>query len=99
MAHEHHGDCREVFALLSAYLDAELPAATCQEIEAHLADCPPCIEFLHSLRRTIELCHGCESAEVPEPLAPAAREELARAYRQMLVRRGAASGEDRNLGP
>jgi len=88
MAHEHHGDCREVFALLSEYLEAELPAATCQEIEAHLADCPPCIEFLHSLKRTVELCHGCEAGPQPPPLGPEAREQLASACRAMLARRG-----------
>jgi len=82
-----HGDCKELFALLSEYLDAELPAATCQEVEAHLADCPPCIEFLKSLRKSIELCHGCESPERPDPLRPEARQQLAAAYRQMLARR------------
>jgi len=81
-----HGDCQELFALLSEYLDAELPAATCQEIEAHLADCPPCIEFLNSLRKTVQLCHGCESPELPEPLRPEVREQLSAAYRQMLAR-------------
>jgi anti-sigma factor RsiW len=91
MAHEYHGDCREVFALLSAYLDAELPAATCQEIEAHLADCLPCIEFLDSLRRTVELCHGCEAGPQPPPLGPAAREQLTSAYQAMLARRPGSS--------
>ena len=82
-----HGDCKELFALLSEYLDAELPADTCQEIEAHLADCPPCIEFFNSLRRTVELCHGCEPEARPEPLKPEAHDQLAAAYRRMITRR------------
>jgi RNA polymerase sigma-70 factor (ECF subfamily) len=84
-----HRDCQELFALLSDYLDAELPASTCEEIEAHLADCPPCIEFLNSLRKTVELCHGCEPEARPEPLKPEARQRLVAAYRQMLERRSA----------
>ena len=84
---KHHGDCRELFALLSQYLDAELPATTCQEIEAHLADCPPCIEFLASLKKSIELSQGCASQERPGPLEPEAREALVAAYRSMLARR------------
>lgn len=88
MATGHHAsDCQELFALLSEYLDAELPASTCQEIEAHLADCPPCVEFLKSLKRSIELCNGCETQERPSPLGPAERHALADAYRRMLARR------------
>ena len=82
----HPSDCVKIFALLSEYLDAELPARTCREIEAHLAGCPPCVEFLESLKRTIELCRGREAGPLPDPLSPAAREELILAYRQMLRR-------------
>jgi RNA polymerase sigma-70 factor (ECF subfamily) len=89
----HPGNCEEVFALLSEYLEAALPAGTCQEIEAHLADCPPCIEFLNSLKRTIELCHGCESEERPRPLSGEAREGLLAAYRQALAARREGGGK------
>lgn len=83
---ERRDDCKQVFALLSQYLDAELNPASCEEIQAHLAACPPCIEFLESLQRTIRLCHGCESAEAPRPLAPEEREQLLAAYRKTLRR-------------
>jgi anti-sigma factor (TIGR02949 family) len=83
---EHQDDCIQVFALLSQYLDAELNPASCEEIQAHLAGCPPCIEFLESLKRTIRLCHHCEAAEAPPPLAPEAREQLLAAYRKTLRR-------------
>ena len=34
MGSEHsHGDCKEIFASLSAYLDMELPPDACREIE------------------------------------------------------------------
>ena len=39
-------ECARVFALLSEYLDQELPAATCDELEQHLGGCPQCIEFI-----------------------------------------------------
>ena len=41
--------CQEVFALLSDYLNLELPPDACQSIEEHLAGCAPCIEFVESL--------------------------------------------------
>jgi anti-sigma factor RsiW len=85
--HKHGLECKEIFAQLSAYLDADLPAATCEEIQAHIADCPPCIEFVNSLRRTVELCHGHASGEQPAPLAGETRERLLAAYREMMAAR------------
>jgi RNA polymerase sigma-70 factor (ECF subfamily) len=84
MAHTHDENCKEVFALLTGYLDLELPADTCAEVEAHLADCPPCIEFAESLRKTVELCRRYQPAELPTPLGDQARTELMAAYRKML---------------
>ena len=54
--------CKEMFAALSEYLDAELASGDCEEIEKHLRDCEPCIEFLESLNRTVRLCrdHGIQ---------------------------------------
>ncbi len=89
---ERSEKCREVFSLLSEYLNLELPPGACQEIETHLAGCAPCIEFTESLRRTVELCRSYEPAEIPAPLGNQAREELLTAYRKMLIaRRNAGS--------
>ena len=80
-------DCQQIFALLSEYLDEELPAGTCQEVEAHIAGCPPCVEFVQSLRRTVALCHGHQTVQTPSGMPPAAKEELLAAYRKMLASR------------
>ncbi|MFB3829406.1 MAG: anti-sigma factor [Bryobacteraceae bacterium] len=87
--HDHQsGSCKEVFALLSDYLDLELPPETCEEIREHLAGCPPCIEFAESLRKTIDLCRGYEPTELPGPIEEDARRKLMDAYRKMLASRG-----------
>jgi anti-sigma factor RsiW len=86
--HQHSEQCQEIFALLSDYLDVELPPEACQEIETHLAGCPPCVEFVESLRKTIELCRRYRPAEIPSPLGDRAREELLAAYQKMLAARG-----------
>ena len=84
--------CKEIFSLLSDYLNLELPPDACQEIEAHLAGCPPCIEFAESLRRTVELCRSYRPTELPEPIGKQAREQLLDAYQKMLrARQGASS--------
>ena len=88
MAHEPE-NCKEVFALLSQYLDFELPPEACQEIEAHLAGCSPCVEFVASLRKTVALCRTYRPSAMPAPLSAEAREELERAWQKMLEGRKA----------
>ncbi len=88
-AHVHTDKCKEVFALLSDYLNLELPPDACAEIESHLAGCPPCIEFAESLRKTVELCRRYRPAELPEPIGAQAREHLLQAYQKMLASRQA----------
>jgi len=80
--------CREIFALLSQYLDLELPPEACRDIEQHMAGCPPCVEFAESLRKTVEICRGYKPGVMPEPLSRGAREELERAWRKARAARG-----------
>ena len=80
-------NCKEVFALLSDYLDLELPPENCDEIKRHLANCPPCVEFVESLRKTVGLCHGYEPGVTPAHLNAEVRAELETAWRKMLAAR------------
>jgi anti-sigma factor (TIGR02949 family) len=77
--------CKEIFSLLSGYLDLDLPEVDCQHIRQHLAGCPPCVEFLESLRKTVALCHECGTEAAPPPLSDAARAQLEKAWRQMVA--------------
>lgn len=63
-------ECREIFAQLSEYLDGELPPDVCEQISEHIEDCPPCVEFVESLKKTVGLCKGMavESEAAPRPL-------------------------------
>jgi anti-sigma factor RsiW len=68
--HDHdHAACIELFSKLSDYLDNELDAVTCQDIEAHLADCPCCTACMETLKRTVAFCRETEERPVPETLA------------------------------
>jgi hypothetical protein len=92
--HERSEKCREVFSLLSEYLNLELPPEACQEMTAHIAGCPPCIEFTESLRKTVDLCRQYQPDEMPAPLGAHARAELMEAYGRMLKSR-----KPRGAGP
>ena len=79
--------CQEVLALLSDYLDFELPPDACEQIENHLAGCSPCVEFAASLRKTVELCREFQPSDMPKPLSEQARAELEKAWKKMLAER------------
>jgi len=72
--------CQQIFALLSEYLDAELPPDLCQKLSGHIAGCAPCVEFVESLRKSVDLCRGFKPDTLPVPLAAEARANLRRAY-------------------
>jgi anti-sigma factor (TIGR02949 family) len=71
MTHRHEPgspECMELLGQLSDYLDDELPADACRHLEEHLEDCPPCVAFLESLRRTVALVRSDPRPEIPQDL-------------------------------
>ena len=60
--------CRRYRISLSAYLENELDANRNRLIEEHLADCPECVAFLETFRKTIALCRNLPLLPVPEEL-------------------------------
>jgi len=70
-------NCVKVLERLSAYLDDELSGEICQEIRAHLGDCPKCEIFLDSLRQTVRLCQH-------RPSPPLSEKDRATLRRQIL---------------
>lgn len=48
--------CKEIFRRLSEYLDGELTPEVKKKLEQHLRDCEPCVDFILTFEKTIELC-------------------------------------------
>ena len=84
---QHLESCQDVLALLSDYVDFELPLADCGEVEEHLAGCAACLEFVESLPNTIALCRAYAPDALPTPLSDRARIALESAWRNMLAAR------------
>lgn len=90
MTHQHnHRDpaCLEIFAKLSEYVDGELDAQDCQDVESHIADCPPCIEFLESLKRCVAAGQSLQGREECPPVPPELEQRLKSAWHAALARR------------
>ena len=83
----NESDCTRIFAVLSEYLDRELPAGACHELEQHLKDCPPCIQFVNSLKRSIGLCRQYGEYRSPARISPNVLDGLRAAYDSLISRR------------
>jgi predicted anti-sigma-YlaC factor YlaD len=68
-AHKHADTarCLELVGQLNDYVDHELAAELCRDLEHHLADCPDCQVVFDTLAKTISLYRllGETPAELP----------------------------------
>jgi anti-sigma factor RsiW len=69
--------CQELVELVTDYLEGSLSRTDRRRFKGHIRGCPHCTEYLEQIRETIEATgHLTEDA-----LAPEARDELLRAFR------------------
>lgn len=69
--------CKDAIELFSEYLEAAVDAETLARLEQHLGDCPPCVAYLNTFRRSRELAREASRVEMPP--------ELKRRLRQFLL--------------
>ncbi len=55
MKHEHEMNCLDILRNMSDYIDGELDAEFCKEIEAHIRSCPDCKIVVDTLKKTLQL--------------------------------------------
>ena len=70
--------CRQAVELMAGYLDGALTARDRTRLEAHLADCPHCSEYLAQLRVTIDTLGRVQ----PDDLPAETLDELVTLYRR-----------------
>jgi anti-sigma factor RsiW len=88
--HEHRPadpSCLEVFERLSEYLDGELSPQDCDHIQEHIRDCEPCVDFVESLKTSIQASRELRPHEPVHELPGAVREKLKATWQAALQRR------------
>lgn len=58
--------CKEMLGSLSDYIDGELEAELCTEIDRHVAHCDNCGIVVDTLRRTVTLYHQHGHEPLPD---------------------------------
>jgi anti-sigma factor (TIGR02949 family) len=74
--------CKTLVDLLVDYLDGALTPDVLEELERHLQDCPPCLAYLNTYRKTAELAGQATNVEMP----PELKARLRRFLRERLAR-------------
>jgi anti-sigma factor RsiW len=72
-------NCREFTEFLHEYLFGNLPAEERAEFDKHLAECPWCVAYLDSYKKTIQLEQAAFAASEDAPPPEDAPEELIQA--------------------
>jgi len=65
MQEESYG-CQEVVQLLSDYIDDECAPGVRSLVDAHLADCPNCMAFVNTLRKSVAMTKALDYSDIPE---------------------------------
>ncbi len=60
--------CEQVISLVGDYLESALTQEMVAELEAHLAECAPCVAYLRTYRRTKDLTAQTERVDMPEEM-------------------------------
>jgi anti-sigma factor RsiW len=76
-AHNDEMSCRELVEVVTDYLEGKLPERDRARLEAHVAECPYCEEYIAQMRETIEALGDLPA----DSLDPARERELLEAFR------------------
>jgi anti-sigma-K factor RskA len=84
------GDCQDVVELVTEYLEGTLPAGVRPAFEAHLRECPDCVEIVEQFRATIAAVGAVHHPSLPS----STQRRLVDAFRDLIRRPGDAAGDD-----
>lgn len=62
-------NCRDSIHLLLDFLDGDMPEDEAVKLQEHLAQCPPCVDFLRTYRATPGLCRRALQKQMPQQLS------------------------------
>jgi anti-sigma factor RsiW len=67
MTESTHSNCKSLLGSLSDYVDGDLGAELCREIEKHIAECEDCRIVVDTTRKTVDLVHASNYPQIDLP--------------------------------
>ncbi|HNP74661.1 MAG TPA: zf-HC2 domain-containing protein [Kouleothrix sp.] len=65
--HDDVARCQELLGQLNEYVDGELAAELCRDLEEHMAGCADCRVVFDTLAKTITLYHQLDATPIALP--------------------------------
>jgi len=63
----NNADCKDILANLCEYIDNDLDASKCEQLEEHISNCEDCQIVVKTIRKTIKLCkEGSKDIKLPQ---------------------------------
>ncbi len=69
-------ECNKHIQEIADYIDGELDAKLCDDIEDHLKDCKNCRLMVDTLKQTVILCKDGKKEELPESISSKLNEAI-----------------------
>ncbi|MBD3217766.1 MAG: hypothetical protein GF310_05765 [candidate division Zixibacteria bacterium] len=69
-------ECNKHIQEIADYIDGELDAKLCDDIEDHLKGCKNCRLMVDTLKQTVILCKDGEKEELPESISSKLNEAI-----------------------
>ena len=82
--------CKELVEVITDYIEGTMAPSDRQRFDAHLEECPYCVNYLEQMRETIAALGELRE----DSLAPEARDELLAAFRGWRERDGQRSAAE-----
>ena len=74
--------CQELVELVTEYVEGALPPDEVAAVDQHLADCDPCLRYLHQMRATAAALGAVPTERVTQTLPDQTVDALLEAFRQ-----------------
>lgn len=58
--------CKQITALVQKYLNDSLGPRVKQQFDEHLINCPDCVAFLNTYRKTVAVSHAVSAEDMPK---------------------------------
>jgi hypothetical protein len=60
--------CKDAIAIMADYLESALGEEVLARLEQHLRDCPPCVAYLNTYRKTRQLAGRAGRVAMPDEM-------------------------------